>query len=70
VQHFGSAELDRFGTSRVTADLQGVILGSLSIEEKYISSYVVYPPEKHIYFHNILLYWDAAAALAIDKAIS
>jgi len=42
----------------------------LSSEEKYESPYVVYLPEGHMDFHDILLYEDAAAKLAVDKAIS
>ena len=69
VQHLESAELHRFGTLRVTAELQWFILSLLSIEEKYQSLYVVYPPEGHTNFHDTLLYQDAAAKLAVDKAI-
>jgi hypothetical protein len=54
----------------VTAELQGFILSLLSIEEKYESPYVVYPPEGHTNYHDIQLYQDAAAMLAVDKAIS
>jgi len=54
----------------VTAELQGVILSLLSIEEKYEYPYVVYPPEGHTYIHDSLFYQDAAAKLAVDKAIS
>jgi len=55
VKHLESAELDRFGTLKVTAELQEFILSVLSIEEKYISWYVVYFPEGNSYSHNILL---------------
>jgi len=56
VQHLESAELDRFGTMWLTDELQGFILSLLSIEEKYESRYVVYPPEEHMNFDYILLY--------------
>jgi hypothetical protein len=36
----------------------------------YESPYVVYPPEGHTYIHGSLVYQDAAAKLAVDKAIS
>jgi hypothetical protein len=48
VQHFESAELDRFGTVRVTAELQGFITSLLLIEEKYEYSYMIYLSEGHI----------------------
>ena len=53
----------------MTAEWQGFILSLLSIEEKYESPYVVYPPAGHTYFHSILLYQNAAAKLAVDNAI-
>ena len=52
------------------AELQGVILSLLSIKENYESPYVVYPLEGHMYIYDSLLYQDAAAKLAVDKAIS
>jgi len=70
VQHLESAELDRFGTLRVTAELEGFILRLLSIEKKYESLYVAYPQERHTNFHDILFYWHAVAKLAVDNAIS
>lgn len=70
MQHFESAELTGFGTLRVTAQLHGFRLSSLSIIAKQESPYVVYLPEGRIYFHDILLYLDAAARLTVDKAIS
>jgi hypothetical protein len=36
----------------------------------YESPYVVYPPEGHMYIHGSLFYQDAAAKLAVKKAIS
>jgi len=42
----------------------------LSSEERYVSLYVGYLPEGQMYFHDILLYWDAAPKLAVDKSIS
>jgi len=42
----------------------------LSSEEKYECPYVVYLPEGHMYFHDIPLFQDAAAKLAVDKATS
>jgi hypothetical protein len=33
------------------------------------SPYVVYSPEEQTYIHDSLLYQDAAAQLAVDKAI-
>ena len=54
----------------MTAELQGVMLSLFSIEEKYESPYVVYPPEGHTYIHYSLLCQDAEAKLAVDKAIS
>jgi hypothetical protein len=56
VPHLESAELDRFATLRVMAELQGVILRLLSIEENYESPYVAYPPEEDMIFHDIILY--------------
>ena len=56
-------------TQWVMAGLQGVILCLLSIEKNYESPYVVYPPERHMYIHNSLLYQDAASKLAVDRAI-
>jgi len=38
------------------AELQGFTLSFLSMEEKYESPYVVYPPEGHTKFRDILLY--------------
>jgi hypothetical protein len=38
-------------------------------EEKYESPYVVYLLEGHKDFHDILLYYDAAAKLAIAGAL-
>jgi len=70
VQYWESAKLDRCGSSIVPAELQGLLLSSLSTKEKYKSPYVVDPPEGHTYFDNILLYKDAAAKLAVDKGIS
>jgi hypothetical protein len=70
MQHLQSAELDRFATLRVTAELQGVILSLLSIKEKYESLYVANPPEEHMISHDIRLYEDAAAKLAVDSATS
>jgi len=70
VQHLESAQLHRFGTLRVTAEFQRIILTLLSIEEKYESPYVVYPLEEHTNFHNILLYQNAAAKSEVNKAIS
>jgi len=52
------------------AELQGVILSLLSMEENYESPYVVYLPEEHTYIYDSLLYQNAAARLAVDKAIS
>jgi len=69
VRHLESVELNRFGIIRVTDELQGFILSLLPIEEKYISPYVVYPPEGYTYFHDILLYQDYAVKLVVDKAI-
>ena len=46
------------------AELQGFIL------ECVVYLYVVYPLEGHTYCPNILLYQDAAAKLAVDKAIA
>jgi len=57
-------------TQSVTAELQGVILSLFSIKENYESPYVVYPPEGRTYIHDSLLYQDAAAESAVDKAIS
>jgi len=54
----------------VTAEWQGVILSLLSIEENYKSPYVVYLPQGHTYIHDSKLYQDAAAKVAVDKAIS
>jgi len=42
----------------------------LSLEENYEFRWVVYPPEWRTYIHDTLLYQDAAAKLAVDKAIS
>jgi len=53
----------------VIAELQGVILNLLLIKENDGSLYVLYPPEGHTYIHGSLLYPDAAAKLAVDKAI-
>ena len=69
-QHLESAELDRFGTLRVTAELEVLIVSLLSIEEKYEPPYVVYRLEGHRNFHDILFFQDDAAKLAVDKAIS
>jgi len=69
VQPIGSAELDRCETLRVMAELRMMILGLLLIEEIYESPYVVSLLEGHTYFHEIQLYRDAAATLAVDKAI-
>jgi len=51
------------------AKLKAFIPSLLSIEENYESPYVVYLPEGHIYIDDSLLYQDAAANLAVDKAI-
>ena len=53
----------------MTAELQGFILSLLSIKEKYESLYVIYPPEGHTNFHDILHYYNAVDKLADDKAI-
>jgi len=53
-----------------TAELQGFIVRLLSIEVKYESLYDMYTPEGHNYFQVIHLYYDAAAMLAVNKAIS
>jgi len=53
----------------VTTELQGVILSLVSIKGNYESPYVVYLPEGDTYIHNSLLYQDAAAKSAVDKAI-
>jgi hypothetical protein len=70
VQHLKSAQLDTFGTLRVTAELQGFILSLLTIEEKYKSPYVVYPLEGLTKIHDISFYQDATAKLVVDWAIS
>ena len=54
----------------MAAEFEGVILSLLSIEENYESPYVVYRPGGHTYIHDWLFYQDAAAQLAVDKAIS
>jgi len=54
----------------VTAELQGVILSLLSIEENYESLYVVCSPEGYRSIHDTLFYEYAAAKLAVDKTIS
>ena len=54
----------------VMAELHGFKLSLLSIEEKYESPRVVYLLEGHMYFDNILLYYNGAAKLAVDMAIS
>ena len=54
----------------MTAELQVVILSLLWIKKNHESLYVAYPPEGHTYIHYSLLYQDAAAELAVDKAIS
>ena len=66
VQHSESAELNEW----VTAELQGVILSLLSIEENYESLYVVCSPEGYRSIHDTLFYEYAAAKLAVDKTIS
>jgi len=70
LQYLECAEVNRFGTLKVTAEWQGFILSLLSIEEKYESSYVVYPPEEQTNFEDILLYQDAVVKFAVEKAIS
>jgi len=56
VQYLESAELNRFGTLTVTAELEGFILSLLSIQENYESPDVVYPPEGHMNLHDIVLH--------------
>jgi len=64
VQHWETSELDRFGALWLTAELWGFWL------EYVVSPYVVYLLEGHMYCQDILLYEDAAAKYAIDRAIS
>jgi len=54
----------------MTAEWQGFIISLLSIEEKYASPYMVYPPEGHTYLHHILLNYNTAEKLAFNKAIA
>jgi len=68
--HRSGAALRFCRTQCVTAELQGVMLSLLSIEVNYESPYVLYPLEGHTYIHNGVLNRDAAAKLAVDRAIS
>ena len=51
------------------AELEGVILSCLSIEENDESQYVVYLPEGQTNICDSLFYQDAVATFAVDKAI-
>jgi len=69
VQYWECAELDRFETLWVMAELQGKILCLKMFKEKYESPCVAYPPEGHMDFNNILLNQDAAVKLEVDMTI-
>jgi hypothetical protein len=70
VQYFDSAELNGFETLRVTAQLEVFKLSLSSIMVKYELLHVVNLTKGHLFLHDILLYWDAAARLMVNKAIS
>ena len=49
--------------------LPGIILRLLSIEDEYESPFAIYPPDKHMYFHSVLMYEDATAILVVYESI-
>jgi len=56
VQLWGYAKVEWFGTVRVTAEWEGFLLSTLSVAEEYEYLYLMYVLERHMDYHDLLLY--------------